>query len=80
MKDRAGNELYRGDHVLYLEPGTSNSRLMWGYVVRFTPKMVVVSNTPDLSNEIRRHPASVVKPYKEECPYDCGYCHPDEDE
>lgn len=78
MKDRAGNELEPGDRVLYLEPGTSSSRLVWGTVDRFTPQMVVLQNRG--GSQLRRHPASVVKPFKEACTYDCGFCHADEEE
>lgn len=60
MRDRAGNELAVGDRVLYLEPGRSTSRLVWGVIIRFTPEMVVFE---DKFGYLRRHPASVVKPY-----------------
>jgi hypothetical protein len=64
MKDRAGNELEVGDHVLYLNPGTSTSWLVWGTVDSFTPKMVRL--VPDkkgfLQDTLLRDPRSVVKP------------------
>lgn len=61
MRDRAGNELQIGDEVLYLEPGRSTSRLVWGVIVNFTPQMIVVKNR---NNECRRHPSSVIKPFR----------------
>ena len=65
MNDRAGTQLDIGDHVLYLEPGTSTSRLVWGTVEGFTPKMVRL--VPDkkgfLQDTVLRHPSSVVFPF-----------------
>lgn len=66
MKDRAGNELNIGDRVLYLEPGRSTSRLVWGTIDSFTPQMVVFGVQKSWGLEkVRRHPESVVKPFKE---------------
>lgn len=67
MKDRAGTELVEGDRVLYLNPGTSTSFLVWGTVVGFTPKMVRIEPEKKriLENTVVRLPSSVVKPFKE---------------
>jgi hypothetical protein len=69
MKDRAGNELTVGDRVLYLVPGTSNSRLEWGTVAGFTKKMVEVEVETRWGLEtVRRMPASVVLPWVDNAP------------
>lgn len=81
MKDRAGNNLSVGDKVLYLQAGTSTSRLVWGTIDSFTPKMVVFAVQESWGTEkIRRLPSSVVKPFREPCVYDCSICHEGEDE
>lgn len=79
MKDRAGNDLYLGDHVLFLDVGKNTTTLSWGLVTHFTPKMVGLVTGPN-SKKITRYPESIVKPFTDTCPYDCGYCHPDEDD
>jgi len=68
MKDRAGNEMREGDRVLFLVPGRSNSRLEWGTVHSFTPKMVRVlpglidNDARYKQDSVLREPRSVVIP------------------
>jgi hypothetical protein len=63
VKDRAGTELSIGDRVLFLVAGTSNSRLEWGTVAGFTPKMVEIEHQSYSGlDTVRRNPNSVVLP------------------
>lgn len=58
MQDFAGNELKRGQRVVYLTTGASSSWMLWGRVMDFTPKKVRIRS---LGDEFKRRPTTTLR-------------------